>query len=137
MEDDKLKSLFAGFDPELSPDRLFMDKLKRNMESVEIVKRGLSEARARSRRAVTIAAVVGFIVGFLSSLALPYLTDIVSDWQMTLAPESAMSIVADNFPIIAWAMIGAMAVLAAINTYDALTTAHIHTDQSNGHSFDI
>lgn len=125
MEDDKLKSLFAGFDPELSPDRLFMDKLKRNMESVEIVKRRLSEARARSRRAVAIAAVVGFLVGFFSSLALPYLNEMVADWQLTLAQESAMSIVADNFPIIAWAMIGAMAVLAAINTYDALTAAHI------------
>ena len=62
MEEDKLKSLFAEFQPELSSDSLFMNRLERNMESVEIVKRRVEEMRARNRRAIAVAAIVGFIV---------------------------------------------------------------------------
>ena len=38
MEDDKLKSLFSNFEPELSSDFLFMNKLQRNLNSVELIK---------------------------------------------------------------------------------------------------
>ena len=88
MEDDKLKSLFSNFEPELSSDFLFMNKLQRNLNSVELIKQHTAEVRSRSRKAVAIAAIVGFIVGFLFSLSLPYLTDAVSNWQLTLPSES-------------------------------------------------
>lgn len=129
MEDDKLKSLFADFQPELSSDRQFMSCLERNMESVEIVKRRMAEMRARNRRAIAVAAVVGFVVGFLFSLALPYLSGLVADWQLTLPEESVMSVAADYFAVIAWAVTGATAVIAAINTYDMMTSKPIPIDQ--------
>lgn len=129
MEEDKLKSLFAEFRPELSSDRRFMDRLTRNMESVEIVKRRMAETRARNRRAVTVAAVVGFVVGFLFSLTLPYLNGVVYGWQLTLPEESFTSVLADWFAVISWVVIGAVAVTAAINTYDMMTSKPIPLDQ--------
>ncbi len=64
MEDDKLKSLFTNFEPELSSDFKFMNKLERNLNSVEIIKRHTAEVRSRNKKAVAIAAFAGFIVGF-------------------------------------------------------------------------
>ena len=129
MEEDKLKSLFAEFRPELSSDRQFMNRLTRNMESVEIVKRRMAEMRVRNRRAIAVAAVVGFVVGFLFSLALPYLSGVVAGWQLTLPEESVMSVAADYFAVIAWGVTGATAVIAAINTYDMITSKPIPLDQ--------
>ena len=118
MEDDKLKSLFSNIEPELSSDFLFMNKLQRNLNSVELIKQHTAEVRSRSRKAVAIAAIVGFIVGFLFSLSLPYLTDAVSNWQLTLPSESVMDVFANNFTIIAWLVIGGTSVFAALNSYE-------------------
>ena len=118
MEDDKLKSLFSNFEPELSSDFLFMNKLQRNLNSVELIKQHPAEVRSRSRKAVAIAAIVGFIVGFLFSLSLPYLTDAISNWQLTLPSESVMNVFANNFTIIAWLVIGGTSVFAALNSYE-------------------
>ncbi len=118
MEDDKLKSLFSNFEPELSSDFQFLNKLQRNLNSVEIIKRHAAEVRSRNKKAVAIAAFVGFIVGFLFSLSLPYLSNAVSDWQLTLPDESMINTFANNFTMIAWLVIGSTSVLAAINTYE-------------------
>ena len=118
MEDDKLKSLFTNFEPELSSDFKFMNKLQRNLNSVELVKQHIAEVRSRSKKAVLIAVIVGFIVGFLFSLSLPYLIDAVSNWQLTLPSESILNTFAKNFTIIAWLVIGGTSVFAAINTYE-------------------
>ena len=118
MEDDKLKSLFSNFEPELSSDFLFMNKLQRNLNSVELIKQHTVEVRSRSRKAVVIAAIVGFIVGFLFSLSLPYLSEAVSNWQLTLPSESVMNVFANNFTIIAWLVIGGTSVFAALNSYE-------------------
>ena len=118
MEDDKLKSLFANFEPELSSDFRFMNKLQRNLNSVEMIKQHNAEVRARSKKAVAIAALVGFIVGFLFSLSLPYLSHAVSNWQLTLPSESMLNTFANNFTTIAWLVIGGTSVIAALNSYE-------------------
>lgn len=118
MEDDKLKSLFSNFEPELTSDFQFMNKLQRNLNSVEMIKRHTAEVRSRSKKAIAIAAIVGFIVGFLFSLSLPYLSDAVSNWQLTLPSESVMNTLANNFTTIAWLVIGGTSVLAALNSYE-------------------
>lgn len=130
MEDDKLKSLFSNFEPELSSDFLFMNKLQRNLNSVELIKQHTAEVRSRSRKAVAIAAIVGFIVGFLFSLSLPYLTDAVSNWQLTLPSESVMNVFANNFTIIAWLVIGGTSVFAALNSYE-VSLSLLRTKEAN------
>ncbi len=118
MEDDKFKSLFSNFDPELSSDTQFMGRLESTLNSVEIIKQHIAESRSRNKTAVTIGVVVGFIVGFLFSLSLPYLNNAVSDWRLSLPDASVMKTFADNFTIIAWAVIGSTSVFAALNTYE-------------------
>lgn len=118
MDDDKLKSLFSNFDPDLSSDFQFMNSLQRSLNSVEIIKRHTAEVRSRNRKAVAIAAFVGFIVGFLCSLSVPYLTEAVSHWQLTLPQDSILNTFATNFPIIAWLIIGGASVSVALNSYD-------------------
>ncbi|WP_438588996.1 hypothetical protein [Duncaniella dubosii] len=71
-----------------------------------------------SKKAVLIAVVVGFIVGFMFSLSLPYLAHAVADWQLRLPDSSFMSPVVDNLMVIAWGVIGATSVFAALNTYE-------------------
>lgn len=102
MEDDKLKSLFNDFNPELSSDVMFMHRLQKSLNAAEIVKRHSDKVRARSKKAVLIAVVVGFIVGFMFSLSLPYLAHAVADWQLRLPDSSFMSPVVDNLMVIAW-----------------------------------
>lgn len=120
MDDDKLKFLFSDFDPELSSDLQFMSRLQRNLNSVEIIKQHAAEIRSKNRRAVIVAACVGVIVGLLFSLALPAISDAVSNWQLTLPDESVIKTIARNFTVIAWIIIGSVSVLTALNTYDLL-----------------
>ena len=118
MEDDKLKTLFSNFEPEISSEFQFMSKLQKNLNSVELIKQHNAEVKSRNKKAVAIAAITGFIVGFLVSLCLPYLTDVVSNWQLTLPSKSILNTFADNFTIIAWIVTGAISVLATLNTYE-------------------
>ncbi len=118
MEDDKLKSMLTNFEPELSSDFKFMSKLERSLNSVEILKQHAAEVRSRNKKAVVTAAVLGFIVGMLFSLALPYLSSSVAEWQLSLPGDSMLNALADNFTIIAWIAIGGTSVLTALNTYE-------------------
>lgn len=118
MEDDKLKSMLTNFEPELSSDFKFMSKLERSLNSVEILKQHAAEVRSRNKKAVVLAAVLGFIVGMLFSLSLPYLSSAVAEWQLSLPGDSMLNALADNFRIISWIAIGGTSVLTALNTYE-------------------
>lgn len=122
MEDDKLRQLFDNFDPELTSGVQFFNKLERKLNSVEIIVKHNTEVRARNKKAVVIAACVGFIVGFLFSLALPYLNEAVANWKMTLPVDSIMHLFADNFTIIAWSIIGLVSVISSLNAFDLSRT---------------
>lgn len=118
MEEDKLKSLFSDFEPELSPDLQFLGNLERSMDSVEMVRKQLAEMKSNCRTAVAIASFAGFIVGVLFSLTLPYLTRAVDNWRLTLPDASLATPMADNFTILAWMGIAAVSVFTALNAYD-------------------
>lgn len=115
MEDDKLKDLFVNFKPELSSDFSFLTKLKNNLEQVELIKQHNEEIAARRKKAVAIAACAGFVVGFLFSLALPYLGNAMENIQPT---GTFLKMIMDNYLIAAWLIIGAATVLISLNVYD-------------------
>lgn len=117
-DDDKMKMLFRDFDPELSADSAFMRKLEQSLDSVEIVKRHSEEMESRNKQAVAIAAVVGFVAGFLCSLLLPTLQNAVAGWKMTLSDTSWLMPVADSITVIGWIMVAATSTLFALNAYD-------------------
>lgn len=118
MDDDKLKSLFAGFDPELSSDSLFLSRLECNLDSVEDIKRQTAGFRARTRRAVALAALAGFVVGVLFSLALPYLGRALAEWRLSWPDDFFLNTFADNYMVVAWLAVAATSVFAALSTYE-------------------
>ena len=130
MEDDKLRQLFENFEPELTSDVQFINRLERKLNTVELIVKHNEEVRTRNKKAVAIAACVGFIVGFLFSLALPYLNALVSQWQLTLPDDSIMTAFANNFYLIAWALIGFISVLFSLNAYD-LSRSLLQTHRAN------
>lgn len=118
MEDDKLKDLFVNFKPALSSDFSFLTKLKNNLEQVELIKQHNEEIAARRKKAVAIAACAGFVVGFLFSLALPYLGNAMENIQVSLSTGTFLKMIMDNYLIAAWLIIGAATVLISLNVYD-------------------
>ena len=132
MEDNRLTALFSDFEPAVSSDSQFLSKLERNLDYVEIIKQHTAEARSRNRKAVVIAALVGFIVGVLFSLTLPYLGSVASQWQMTLPSGSMLRFFANNFTIVAWSVIGGTSALAALNSYE-ITLSLLKRRQATQH----
>lgn len=116
--DDKLKEIFSDFNPDLSSDSLFMSRLERSLNSVEIVKQHAAEMESRNRKAVAIAAIIGFISGFLFSLLLPALQHAIASWQLTLSDSSWLSPIAENFTILAWLAIAIASSLIVLNAYE-------------------
>lgn len=129
MEDEKLKELFGRFNPELSSDRQFMDRICRGIDSVEMIKRHTAELHRRSRKAVVVAALAGFIVGVLFMLALPYISSAVANLHALLPDSSILYTLTDNYLIAAWLLIGTTSVITALNTYDL--TLHLLSTKSN------
>lgn len=119
-EKDDLRQFFAGFSPDLPSDNLFMERLKRGMDAVEIVKRRNELQMAATRRAVKVAAVTGFITGVIFAFALPYLTSLISAMIHSLADGNAKIIeTLGEYPVIPAGMIAAATVLIlSKNAYD-------------------
>lgn len=118
MEEDKLKDLFVNFKPELTSDFSFMSKLQHNLDQVEMIRQHNIELASKRKKAVAIAACVGFIVGFLFSLALPYIGNAIMNLQSSLPSESTFKMIADNYLTIAWLIIGGTSVFISLNAYD-------------------
>lgn len=118
MEEDKLKDLFANYKPEISSDFKFMTRLKQNLDLVEMIKQRNSEVASKRKKAVVIAACVGFIVGFLFSLTLPYIGDIAMSLQSSLPSGSALKMIADNYLTVSLLIMGGTTVFLSLNTYD-------------------
>lgn len=132
MEDDKIKDLFAGFNPELKDDFSFMTRLKQNMEAVEIVRRHNAELRKRGKKAVIFAAIAGFVTGLLFSFTLPFINEIIADIQMSARPESSLGIICNNYKAIYFILIGTISVFISLNTYDlSLSLLKEKEQQSN------
>ena len=128
MEDKELKELFGSFEPEMSSDLSFMSRLRDNLDSVEMIRQHNARQHAISRVALAVAVCAGFVVGFLFSLALPYIGAAVDALQSSLPSGSAMRVVTDNYQLLSWILIAFTAAYATINSYNltlgALTKSH-------------
>ncbi|MBD5183510.1 MAG: hypothetical protein HDS97_01260 [Bacteroidales bacterium] len=118
MEDKSIRELFNNFDPELSNDFQFMSRLKSNMDSVELVKKHNLELQRKNRKAVIIAASVGFLFGLLFSMFLPAIGEAVKGIQAGLHPGSFVSLLAANYLPIALTIIVGGSVFISLNIFD-------------------
>lgn len=126
MEDDKLRELFDSFQPELSSDAHFMSKLKRNMESVELVKRHTEAMRRGSRIAVIVAAIAGFVMGVALTLLSPLIGDFVSTTALTISdgiPDMHI-----DWRIVGWILTAIISVFTSVNAYE-ITVSRLSVSQ--------
>jgi len=127
-EDDKIREMFQSFQPELSSDSLFMSRLKRNMESVEMVKQYERTMRRRNRIAVCVAACVGFVMGVLLTLLMPLIADAVTTFAISI-PNHGLLDVNVNWQALGWVATGLVSVFTAINAYE-LTVAKLSAQKA-------
>ncbi len=118
MDDDKIKQLFQDFQPGLTSDFAFLNRLERNLNSVELIRQQSRQLRRRSRLAVIVAAIVGFVTGFLASLVVPYITAFIFDLSISMPDSSVISHIADYRATIAWGIAGALTIIMSLNAYD-------------------
>lgn len=78
-EDINLEKLFNDFSPELKSDFFFMQKLEKNMQSVEMIKSKNHSFLIKNKRAASWAAFWGFLAGILSTLVMPIVIDLIKN----------------------------------------------------------
>lgn len=118
METDKIKDLFKNYEPELTSDFVFMNKLKRNLDSVEIIHQRNAQLKSKNTIALIIAASIGFLVGFLFSYTIPYLCRFISYFQEKMVSDIEIMFITDNSLIFSWLMFGIVTVFATIQAYN-------------------
>ena len=117
MENDELKSLFDDFQPRLPSEADFMSRLTRNLDAVEMVRSHNVSVNRAHRRAALYAAIAGFVVGILFSLAIPT----ISSWIHSLRlPEFQLFYhdAPDLLLTAVWIVIGSVSLVTALNTYE-------------------
>ena len=117
-EDYKLKKLFNDFNPDLESDFRFMERLQRNLDSVELVCRRNMEQRARCRKAVAIAAVCGFVCGILCTFAMPYIVAAFSRLEAVLPSFGSANSLGAACYIAALLVAGVMSAWVAVSAYE-------------------
>lgn len=123
MEDEKLKELFSDFRPNLSPDSCFMSKLQDSLEKVELVKQHNIELKNRNKKAVTAAAIAGFISGVLFTLLLPYTDSFAQNFEISM-PQFGSSTMFLSYDCLKWIIGAFLSVASALTAYD-ITTARL------------
>lgn len=117
MDDDKIRSLFDNFEPELSSSFQFVNQLKKNMEAIEIVRRHNAELKKRNRLAVAIAAISGFAAGVVLTLLFPLIGSLVSTFNITI-PRLHISEITVDCRSAAWILVAGVSVIMALNAYE-------------------
>lgn len=117
MYENEIKKLFDNFDPELSSSFQFMDRLKRNMDAVEIVRRRTDALKKRSRIAVAIAAVSGFAAGVVFTLLFPLFSSWASTYIINI-PHLQISTLTIDYSFVAWIMMAGVSIVTAMNVYE-------------------
>lgn len=132
MEEDKLKTLFSDYAPKLTSDLRFIATLRRNLDSVEIIKRRTAELKAQTRRAVILASTAGFVAGLLFSMLIPHLKNLLELWMAGLSGNAMPAAITDHFSLIVWVITGAVAVVTSLNVYELSLAAA--SRKSSGHA---
>lgn len=115
MEEEKIRELLSGFNPSLSSDEEFIDRLERNINAVESVRRQAVELRRKNRIAVAVAAVSGFITGVLLTLVLPEIGELAKHVSL---PMSNVGPVTVDFRILGWLMTAGVSGIIGYNAYE-------------------
>ncbi len=117
MEDQKIKDLFSNFQPELSSSFQFMQRLEKNMETVECLKQHNVTINHRYKLAAVIATFTGLIVGIILATLLPLIGDWVATFDISI-PRLQISSITVDYTVIGWIFIAIACIIIALNTYE-------------------
>lgn len=118
IEDKGVEKLFADYRPDLTSDFVFMQRLERNLDAVEIVRKRNEATRRRGRRALVAAALAGFVAGAIFTLAVPYITKAVND---LLSSTVLASLPAQTGYLASWLIAAAATIFASVTTFTSLS----------------
>jgi len=117
MEDEKIKSLFKNFEPELSSDFSFIARLQHNMDALELVKQHNTALRKRNKLAVLIAGAFGVVLGIISTLIFPLLSSWLSNIHFALS-ELQIAGIAFEPSLVGALTMAIVCVILTINAYE-------------------
>lgn len=120
--DDDIRGLFMDFKPDLSSDFMFMNRLEHALDSVEIVKKHNEALRARSRKAMVIAGITGFVVGVIFSLLMPLVGEFMAQLKSSFTGNMFAETLIANYRGITWVLICGASILISLNAYDLSMT---------------
>ena len=78
MNDDKLKKLFADYEPDIQSDAMFMARFERNLRAVEFIRDKTLVNKKQVRNVIVISGCVGFFVGLILSHFSQYMVEYIS-----------------------------------------------------------
>jgi len=117
MEDDNIRNLFQSFEPALSSDSKFMERLQQSIDAVEIVKQHTAVVRKRHKLAVLIAAVSGFVMGVVMTLLYPIISGWMANMNLSFQISKATAIDIDS-SFIGIIVMSAVCVIVTLNIYE-------------------
>ena len=120
MEEDKLRDLFEGYDPDMDSGRIFIERLEHNLDSVELIHEQNARAVRRNKIAVFVASIAGLLTGLLFSSLLPYLEAFMSGLELKIKINTGIIEIADYYHVLTWIIIGGISVMVSLSTYDLI-----------------
>lgn len=121
MDEDKLKDFFEGYRPHLSSSEQFMDELQNKMAAVEFVRERTHALKRRNRLAVAIAAVCGFSMGVVFTLALHLIDNWLYVYVLALPTLKIHTLSIDGSilcNILTWTLIAIVCGITSVNAYE-------------------
>lgn len=121
MQEDTLKDIFKNYEPELSSRMDFMNRLEKNLDSVELIHKENANAMKRNRLAVIAASASGFISGILFSLLIPFINQFISELCSRITTDiQLLNKIADYQQVAMWLIIGGISVIISLYTYKTI-----------------
>lgn len=116
-ENDEIKDLFAGFNPQVGGSRDFMNRLSRNLDTIDMIKKHNIAVRRVNRMAAVIAVIAGFAAGVAATMLLPVLKAAVGTVE-TPGISIFFMPTPDLVQAALWLLVGVVSVLVALSVYD-------------------
>ena len=123
QEEDPLKEMFDGFEPQIGDSDEFMSRLESRLDSVEIIRDRAAEARRRSILAAVIAAFVGFAFGVLTTLLMPHIGLAVFTSATDASAPGLWGFTFDPMAVISLVLTAALSLFIAVNAYSVTLSA--------------
>ena len=119
-ENDSLKDLFDDFNPELSDDKQFMDRLVAGMDAVDLFKMSERRRTERLRIVAVVSALAGFFCGVILTLLFPLIVNFLHPFIINLSNFSPDTQLLTNS--IAWGLVAIASLAATFGTYSLMSS---------------